>query len=503
MSLRKLLNGTAIVASALLAGFTTTPGHADPSSDERVLVLFSADDGKRGTELWVTDGTRQGTQMVSNLLRGPVGSHPEEITLIADGLAVFRAEHARAGVELWVTDGTAEGTQLVQNISGDRGSSWPWMFAALGDGRAVFSADDGQRGAELWVTDGTREGTNIVQNIGGDQSSWPTDMTSIGNGRAVFAADHPVRGRQVWITDGTRQGTSMIKVIAPGGSHPWGFTLVGEEVLFSASDGVRGAELWATDGTSEGTRLVRNINRDAGSWPTYITDIGNGLAIFSADDGRRGAEPWVSDGTRAGTELLRNINRIDDMFGEWPGMYTPMGDGRAVFAADDGWRGTELWVTDGTSGGTRIVQDINPGPDSSHPGIYGHKIAVGLGDGRALFMADDGVHGLEPWITDGTRRGTRLLVDTWPGPDGGAGFGMGDGLISLGDGRALFTAATPEHGMELWITDGTPRGTKMVRDINRGEDGSWPDNMVLFGNLPASHPLVVALDLAAAQTNAD
>lgn len=465
------------------------------------VALFSADDGRRGTELWITDGTRRGTQRVADLLRGEAGSHPEDITLINDGLAVFRAEHPRAGVELWVTNGTEEGTELVQNIYRG-GSSWPAEITALGDGRALFRADHPDRGTELWVTDGTREGTSMVQNIGGPESSWPTDITAIGNGRAVFAADHPVRGRQVWIMDGTRQGTSIIRTIAPGGSHPWGFELLDDKVLFAASDGIRGMELWVTDGTREGTGLVRNINRDGASWPSDITALGNGLAVFAADDGRRGGELWVTDGTREGTQLLRNINRVDDMWGEWPGMFTPMGDGRAVFAANDGWRGTELWVTDGTRAGTGLVQDINPGPDSSHPGIYGHKIAVGLGDGRALFLADDGVHGLEPWITDGTRRGTRMLADTWPGPEGGAGFGMGDSLLSLGDGRALFTASTPEHGMELWITDGTPRGTKMLRDINRGEDGSWPDQMTLFGNLSPDHPLMAALEIAVARPDA-
>ena len=30
------------------------------------------------------------------------------------------------------------------------------------------------------------------------------------------------------------------------------------------------------------------------------------------------------------------------------------------FAADDGVNGEELWVTDGTGGGTQLVKDINP-----------------------------------------------------------------------------------------------------------------------------------------------
>ncbi|HEX3128903.1 MAG TPA: ELWxxDGT repeat protein [Thermoanaerobaculia bacterium] len=37
------------------------------------------------------------------------------------------------------------------------------------------------------------------------------------------------------------------------------------------------------------------------------------------------------------------------------------------FAFDDGIHGTELWRTDGTAGGTRMVKDICPGACSSSP----------------------------------------------------------------------------------------------------------------------------------------
>lgn len=492
-----LMSATALVCALSL---TTSPDRAAaeavPVAETRPIVLFSADDGIRGTELWVTDGTRRGTERLADLLRGPVGSHPSEITLIADNLAVFRAEHPRAGVELWVTDGTAEGTQLVRNITGDGGSSWPWGITPLGDGRALFSATDPGAGTELWVTDATRRGTQMVRNINPEGDSWPTDITALGDGTAVFAADHRTHGRQVWITDGTRQGTSMVRNINPGGSHPWGFVKMDDHVLFAAMAFERGSELWRTDGTRAGTRLVRDINPGGSSWPEAITPIGDGLAIFTADDGTRGAEPWITDGTRAGTQLLRNINRQDDMFGMWPGMYTPLGNGQVIFAADDGVRGVELWVTDGTRAGTGMVRDINPGPDWSLGMFMGHKVAEPLGNGLAVFFADDGEHGLEPWVTDGTRRGTRLLADTMPGEEGGAMIGENT-IFALGDGRALFTANSLESGVELWVTDGTPRGTQLLRDINRGPDGSFPDGFMMFGAFEASHPLVMALDAVA------
>ena len=50
------------------------------------------------------------------------------------------------------------------------------------------------------------------------------------------------------------------------------------------------------------------------------------------------------------------------------------------------------------------------------------------------------------------------------------------GCSSSGGGVAtdkLYFAATNADGRELWVTDGTGAGTKMVKDIYPGGD-SWP-----------------------------
>jgi ELWxxDGT repeat protein len=40
----------------------------------------------------------------------------------------------------------------------------------------------------------------------------------------------------------------------------------------------------------------------------------------------------------------------------------------------------------------------------------------------------------------------------------------GIGIASLGD-RLVFAGRDAEHGTELWTTDGTPGGTRLVADI--------------------------------------
>lgn len=59
-----------------------------------------------------------------------------------------------------------------------------------------------------------------------------------------------------------------------------------------------------------------------------------------------------------------------------------------------------------------IVKDIRPGWMGSGPTSM-HKI----GD-RLFFNADDGVHGQELWVSDGSGQGTYMVLDLVPGSDG-------------------------------------------------------------------------------------
>lgn len=70
-----------------------------------------------------------------------------------------------------------------------------------------------------------------------------------------------------------------------------------------------------------------------------------------------------------------------------------------LFAANDGAHGRELFVTDGTTSGTRLLQDIRPGPASSELCNF-----MAWGD-DIFFSADDGVHGPEPWLLSAKRNG--------------------------------------------------------------------------------------------------
>jgi len=62
------------------------------------------------------------------------------------------ADNEIYGEELWVTDGTENGTMLLKDIFQGKSLSWPEGFiewTKLGD-KLIFPATDGVRGEELW-----------------------------------------------------------------------------------------------------------------------------------------------------------------------------------------------------------------------------------------------------------------------------------------------------------------------------------------------------------------
>jgi ELWxxDGT repeat protein len=308
----------------------------------------------------------------------------------------------------------------------------------------------------------------------------------LGNGKAIFQADDGDYGDELWITDGTTAGTTLLKDINTGsnGSSPLHFSALGNgKFLFSANDGSHGEEPWITDGTTTGTTLLKDIDLSTtrgGSNSSGFTALGNGKAIFSADDGSHGKELWVTDGTAIGSKLVKDINSgfvirlgVSHPLSSSPSQFTALGNGKAIFSANDGSNGEELWITDGTATGTMLLKDISAGASGSS-----HFGATPLGNGQAIFSADDGINGEELWITDGTSVGTKMLKDINAEWRDSSPYDF----TVLGNGKAIFSADDGSLGRELWITDGTAAGTTLLLDIYAGGTGSSPSGFAAQGN---------------------
>ncbi len=181
--------------------------------------------------------------------------------------------------------------------------------------------------------------------------------------------------------------------------------------------------------------------------------------VFSMYSPATGRELWITDGTVGGARLVRDI--FPGVGWSGPDAFALLGDGRVVFRANTLETGTELWVTDGTEAGTMLVKDVAPGSATGHGGPV-----LSLPDGRVLFSGAGVSGGFTVWVTDGTEAGTVVLKEI--NPTGSASVGS---FTLLSDGRVLLAANDGTHGTELWVTNGTEAGTMLVKDVSAGSSG--------------------------------
>jgi trimeric autotransporter adhesin len=454
---------TVLSASAASAALTVklvkniNPGTADSSPSEftklGTKVLFAADDGSRGEELWKTDGTAAGTKLVKDINLGPDPSEPDDFVVLGSNVFFF-ADDGAHGRELWRSDGTAAGTRMVKDINttvvsvgaaateGSDGEDFIRVGSLL-----YFTANDGAHGHELWRSNGTTAGTRRLADVnpGSGDSNWCC-MEVMGSTVLFQAFDGTDWG--IWRTNGTMATTS--KIVETGESPPNDILVVGNRFFFSLRVGNDG-HLGISDGTPTGTQILIELAQ-----VSYMAPLGSGI-VFAGHETPTGNELYASDGTVEGTGLVLDIYPAEESSSPRFWSDTPL-NGGVLFQAFTETDGYELWRTDGTEAGTRLVKDINPEGDSGDGSNYNEVV-----NGRLYFLADDGEHGVEPWVTDGTTAGTKLLKDIVPGA---ATSEATDGEVV---GTFLyFTADTPAFGREIWRTNGTTASTRRVTDINPG-----------------------------------
>ncbi|RKG59164.1 hypothetical protein D7V80_37485 [Corallococcus sp. CA054B] len=162
---------------------------------------------------------------------------------------------------------------------------------------------------------------------------------------------------------------------------------------------------------------------------------------------------WRSDGTQEGTRLVK---------GPWwnqpsmaPERLTSL-NGHLLYAArvsaEDG-APYRLWRHDPA---TETAEDLTPYQDLPKGAQGDAAVELVEAQGRAFFGVQEGDEGAL-WVTDGTRNGTRRLR---------SGLGMEPPLplASLG-ARVFFSVRDAETHRALWVSDGTTDGTVKVSDL--------------------------------------
>ncbi|QGJ70725.1 Hypothetical protein PBC10988_24230 [Planctomycetales bacterium 10988] len=442
-------------------------GDASPAQLTEVsgTTYFAANDGTHGVELWKSDGTSTGTQLVKDLRSGNLSSSPKYLTNL-NGTLYFSANGDNGSLSLWKSDGTSIGTELIQETKARSITNI--------DGTLFFSAPAPNPGLpnlmlkQLWMSDGTEEGTVPIESIGGDSGYYPIYLTNV-NGVLFYQGAYT---GGLWKSDGTSAGSYMVKdpypYVGSGdfGTHVEDLRNVDGTVFFTADDGTYGRELWKSDGTSTGTVMVKEIRPGPYSPPIYFTPPAryqerenanvNGVLFFRFNDGSYGMELWKSDGTSAGTVMIKDINPSGDSVGPFMANI----NGTLFFTANDGSTGVELWMSDGTSSGTRLVKDVHTGGSDAEISWIRNV------NGTVFFNANDGTHGSELWMTDGTSSGTGLVKDLNP-----TGDASPHQLTNI-NGTLFFAANDGSNGMELWRLSHFQEVPLIITSTDAGEAGT-------------------------------
>jgi len=400
-------------------------------------MLFTANDGTHGNELWQYDGTT--VSLLKDIYSGAASSNCKNYFLVNDKV-VFTAQDSAHGVELWITDGTAAGTQLLKDVfPGTAGG----VFTSFSDApnfyifnnELYFTGANRSDDFELWKTNGTESGTKLVKNIAADgmtifSSSFPTDYAEY-QGALYFSCR-----KGLWKTNGTTAGTVLVEDKDPEdvfGLEPIDLVSNGDYLLF-----IQNTNLWSSDGTSAGTKKIQNLGNVYLNWSgNRFTRLGNKV-LFPGSDATHGEELWISDGTSAGTSLVTDLDPGTDG-------YTPQNNllykGKVYYKGDNGNSGIELFSSDGTAAGTQLVKNIGSGSNS---GFYlPTEIYT---DGDYLYMSAGPAFNTELWVSDGTTNGT-YGIDINPDDE------SHPIQLNAFDGKLFFFASTEEEGYEPYILD--------------------------------------------------
>jgi len=474
-----------------------------------------------GGNLWESDSTSAGTRQVVALT--PAGSADQSVYAfqpLGDRF-LFSRQFAGDIAQLWISDGTAGGSQLLATFDGNQSQTSVESLSALSSSMAVIVVRNLDTGdGTLWRTDGSISGT-VQINAGAPDLNVPSTSQMVPvNGGVVFAARSATYGLEPWFSDGTDAGTHLLRdFVGSGDSDLFYFKAGTGAMLMRRSTGMDLVDLWFTDGSTQGTwslnaadsrlsepdsiffgfvtlgqnyvfltrtcpsvincayRLwlvnsaahsVALLKQFAAPYETSvdlsaaIANAGpvNGHGIFAMYDASMGVEPWSTDGTSAGTVQLADLAPQVANSGSAPQPFASLG-GAELFMVFDQSHGPSLWRTDGTAVGTSLISDATPFSPlgSSVP-------PATLQRGSLLFypaQERDGTVGL--WRTDGSTSGTTRIqafagINNGPGPAScGAGFAS--------SGNTFFFGVSPNGVNKLYRSDGTSAGTTDL--------GSFPD----------------------------
>jgi ELWxxDGT repeat protein len=386
-------------------------------------IYFVAGDAADGQELWKTDGTTAGTAMVKDIYPGLQSSSSPTAFRNVNGELYFIALDP-SGRAIYKSDGTSAGTLPVARITTK--GTFPLIggFASIGS-QIVYSD-----GTTLFVSDGSSSGTSLF--------SAPAIGDFASAGRYVYFAAENLSNISLYRTDGTSGGTTKVADIGAfsASANDAFVPLViqsGAVTYFTTRD-----SLYRTDGTAAGTFFVAG-GPQAPLAIRNLTDV-NGTLYFSS-----GSTLYESDGSEAGT-----LPVCASLTG------TPIVAGSAIyFFSTDSSKNVSVLKSDSTGLSTFCTLGQTT--------VLGNSL--GVWQGAAYFYGTDSSQNRGVWRND--PGATPLLLQYAFAPTTELSNPLARPAFFTPIGNQLVLAIRDyDYLTEPWITDGTPAGTTILKDVN-------------------------------------
>jgi ELWxxDGT repeat protein len=462
--------------------------------------------GQIATELWVTDGRPEGTQLLDMPDFIEASANIDGITALGDSLA-FVATMPDGGRELHIWNGA--GAPVAYDITPEPGFGSSPSALTVKDGQLYFAANGGWPiGRELYRFDGNS--VSLVRDVWDFSYAPPPDkewweevisivsvvmavvgLKSVVN--AAFATMVEVFARTLFLAsddipnDPLNAGLTWVFEQffddRTAGLYAKAYSMAINKALGIGNDGALTLAVALYDWLSPTTEADDYIAGNGLMAPESMFVLG-GQLLFSGSsmpnptDNRLETLLWSSDGTQAGTNSVTitsfNSNLGRDVVSGIPnpGNWMLLPNGRALVGvgeALDGYSWRSLHVTDGTYYNT---DELGSAPIDPGPSFLGSDYAQ-IGDGvvfagvsqygqRRGWMQDaygsGDYAGVELWFSNGTNAGTFLLADVLPG----SASSNPAQFTRFGDG--VFFVAGPTTDRKLYFTDGTTAGTRLITD---------------------------------------
>lgn len=226
--------------------------------------------------------------------------------------------------------------------------------------------------------------------------------------------------------------------------------------------------------------LVKDINPGGGGGISSLgfegAVINNSLVFVGYDQSANSyGNIWITDGTTSGTNILHQVVSpgVDS---QAKGFYYSSVLNKLIFTSNYGGTLTNsILVTDGTSTGLESLSGSNY---AFSPIQYPSEFTDFNGMVFYNLMQENLNNGYELHVTDGTPSGTGLFKELRAGMFGGI-----PSNFTVFNNKLYFTSTDPStSGSEIWVSDGTPSGTNLFIDLNPGVGHSYPSELTVFNN---------------------